>query len=138
MKKWMAIATAALTLGVAQSASAGWNDSWGNGSSDYPTWTPMYWMDEMFNTFDNNDFGGGNSPWGWNRGNRGGYNNGYYPQQGYGYPQGGYQQPYGYSPYGYAPQPQQQQAPAYQQSPYGYMPYGYAPQQNVPAAPVNR
>jgi len=144
MKKWMAVATAALTLGVAQSASAFWGDSWSgnNGYNDYPTWTPMYWMDEMFNTFDGNNFGGNNmpTPWGWNRGgNNGGYNsnNGYYPQQGYGYgyPQGGYQQPYAYSPYGYAPQ---QQAPMYQQSPYGYAPYGYAPQQAMPAAPVNR
>lgn len=148
MKKWVAIATTALTLGVAQSASAGWNDNWGggNGYNDYPTWTPMYWMDEMFNTFDNNDFGGNNMPWGWNRGGNRGYNNGYYPQQGYGYgypqqgygyPQGGYQQPYAYSPYGYSQQPQQQ-APAYQQSPYGYAPYGYAPQQGMPAVPANR
>lgn len=142
MKKWAAIATAALTLGVAQSASAFWGDSWGgnNGYNDYPTWTPMYWMDEMFNTFDNNGFGGNNMPWGWNRGGNNGYNNGYYPQQGYGYgyPQQGYgypQQPYAYSPYGYAPQ---QQAPMYQQSPYGYAPYGYAPQQAMPAAPANR
>jgi hypothetical protein len=137
MKKWMAIAAAALTLGVAQSASAGWNDNWGggNGYNDYPVWTPMYWMDEMFNNFDDNGYGN-NTPWGWNRGgNRGYNNNGYYPQQGYGYPQGAYPQP-SYSPYGYAPQ---QQAPVYQQSPYGYAPYGYAPQQGQQqAAPTNR
>jgi hypothetical protein len=156
MKKWMAIATAALTLGLAQSASAGWNDSWGNGNgyNDYPTWTPMYWMEEMFDTFDSNDFGN-NTPWGWNRNNRSynNSNNGYYPQQGYGYPQAGYpqqgyyggypQQGYGYSPYTYAQQyAPQPQVPMYQQSPYGYAPYAYGQQQGQqavpPAVPANR
>jgi len=132
MKKWMTVAAATLTLGVASSASAFWGDNWngGNGYNDWPTWTPMYWMDEMFNTFDDNGWGG-NRPWGWNRG---GYGAPYgYPAQGYGMPYGGYPQGYGYSPYGYAPQ-QLPQAPAYQYSPYGYAPYGYAPQQ-APVAP---
>jgi len=111
MKKTvLSVAVMALSLGMSHTASAFWGDNWGggnNGYNDWPTWTPMYWMDEMSNQFDNNNFGGNNMPWGWNRGGNG-YNNGY----------NGYA-PYGYSPYGYAPQP------AYQYSPYGY---GY-PQQ---------
>ena len=69
--------------------------------SDWPEWTPMYWMEEMMDNFggddDNNSFGFG-----------GGSNN--YPMQqggGYGYPQ---QQP---QPYGYGyPQQPQMAAPA--------------------------
>jgi len=119
MKKiLMPVAVAALTLGMSQSASAVWGDNWGgNGYNDWPTWTPMYWMEEMFDNFDDNNWGGNNSPWGWNRGN--GYH-GYAP---YGYAPYGYGYPQQYSPYGYAPQPQK-----YSPYGYGYPQPGYAPQ----------
>lgn len=115
MKKVSLLAVLAATLVASGSASADWfGDRWGsgNGYNDWPVWTPMYWMEEMADSVDNN---------GW-----GGRNNGY----GYGMPpaQYGYGMPAPMAPYGYAPAPV---------APYGYgmppAPYGYAP---APVAPV--
>lgn len=83
--------------------------------SDWPEWTPMYWMEEFMDSWDDNDSWGGNS-FGF------GNNNGNY---GYGAPYGGY----GMSPYGYG------------QAPYGYgAPYGaygaYGGGYAYPQAPV--
>lgn len=81
--------------------------------SDWPEWTPMYWMEEFMDEWDNND-----NNWG---GNNFGFDN-----NNYGSPYGG---GYGMSPYGY-------------QQPYGYsMPnagYGYTYPQTpvVPAVPT--
>ena len=48
--------------------------------NDWPVWTPMYWMDEMMDSFDNNNWGGNN----WS----GAYNVApyTYPMPYYGYP----------------------------------------------------
>jgi hypothetical protein len=80
MEFQMKARTLAVLVGLLISAnvSAGWfgsnNDPWED--NDWPEWTPMYWMEEMMDEFDNND-------------------DDYYR---YG--------PYGYSPYGYgAPAP---------------------------------
>ncbi len=111
MKKVSLLALAASLLVAAAPASADWfGDRWGggNGYNDWPVWTPMYWMEEMADSVDNN---------GW-KGNRG-----YAPapmQYGYGAPA---PMPYGYG----APAPM----------PYGYgapapMPYGYG----APAMPA--
>ena len=56
----------------AGTASAGWgnNNHGPYGYNDWPEWTPMYWMEEMSNEFDNN---------GW------GNNRGYYGPDGYYY-----------------------------------------------------
>ncbi|MCH9742638.1 MAG: sulfur globule protein CV1 [Proteobacteria bacterium] len=99
-----------MSLGVALPASAYWGDNWG-GYNNWPTWTPMYWMEEAFDNFDDDS---GYRPWGNNR-------YGGYPRWGNGapyYPQGGYA-PYGAVPYygGYG------QMPYYQGAPYGYAPY---------------
>ncbi len=113
MKKVSLLAVLASALVASGSASADWfGDRWGggNGYNDWPTWTPMYWMEEMTDSMDSNGFGG--------------RNNNYAPY-GYGAPVA----PYGYgapAPYGYG-------APV---APYGYgapAPYGYAP---APVAPV--
>lgn len=142
MKKVLLAAAVAMSLGAAGSASAWWGDRWGGGDgyyNDWPTWTPMYWMEEMFDTMDDNGWGG-DRPWGWRRG--GGYGGpGYYgaPYGGYGQPYGypGYGAPYGYSPYGYAPQPQPM--PQYSPYGYGYPGYGYgAPQQAAPQGQPGR
>ena len=70
-------------LMISMNAGAGWfgnNNNYGYDDSDWPEWTPMYWMEEMFDNFDDND-------------------DDYYR---YG-PQGGYA-PYGYGqPYAQAP-----------------------------------
>lgn len=62
--------------------------------SDWPQWTPMYWMEEMMDSFggDDNNFGFGGS-------------NNNYPMQQQGYPQMP-PQGYGAAPYGYG-MPQQ-------------------------------
>ena len=60
-----------------------WDDS------GWPEWTPMYWMEEFMDEFDNNSWGGNN--WG---GNNWGSNN----FGGYGMPNGGYNiNPYQYN-----------------------------------------
>jgi hypothetical protein len=74
--------------------------------SDWPEWTPMYWMEEFMDSFDDNDsfgFGGSN-----NRFMPGGFGGGGYPQQ--------IPQPYGVTP-----------------APYGY---GYGMPQQAPVAPI--
>lgn len=64
----LAVAGLALLMSTA-SVQAGWfgNDNYWD-DDDWPEWTPMYWMDEMFN--DDDDYWGG--PWGggpgWGRG----------------------------------------------------------------------
>lgn len=121
MKKVSLLAVMASLLVASGSASADWfGDRWGgnggNGYNDWPVWTPMYWMEEMADSVDNNGF----------TGNRG-YGNGYgAPMQA---PYNA-QPPYGYgapapmpAPYGYG-------APAPMPAPYGYgapmpAPYGY-------------
>ena len=57
--------------------------------SDWPVWTPMYWMEEMMDSFDNDDDNFNFSNFGFN-GARTGYPQ--IPQAGYGYPVA----PYGY------------------------------------------
>ena len=76
----------------------------------WPEWTPMYWMEEMMNSFDdnNNNYGGNgfNMPFFGN-------NNGFFGNNNY--------RPYGgvpMMPYGAAPMPMPQMQP---------MPYGVAP-----------
>lgn len=104
---------ALIGFSVSLPVSAYWGDGWG-GYNSWPTWTPMYWMEEMFDSVD--DDGYGYRPWGGRR-------YGGYPQWGYG--SAPYYPPYyaqrGFGPYyGY-------QMPYYQSSPYGYMPYAYPP-----------
>lgn len=76
---------------AAASVQADWfrsnNNGWDDG--DWPEWTPMYWMDEMFN--DNNRW---NGPW--NNDNRNGWNSSFNPNfsvpsfnQGFSGPNGG-------------------------------------------------
>ena len=75
--------------------------------SDWPEWTPMYWMEEFFDSWDDND------------NYYGGYGGGYgAPYGNYG---GGYGMPYG----GVAPV-----------APYGYMPPAGAYQYQYPAMPA--
>ena len=93
---------------VSMSANAGWfgnNNSWGNNGyddSDWPEWTPMYWMEEMFDNFDDDDDYYRRGPYG-------------YAPYGYG-PQGvqPFAGPYGQPPVPYAgiPAPVAPQAPA--------------------------
>ena len=78
--------------------------------SDWPEWTPMYWMEEFMDEFDNNNWGGGGNNWGGN--NYGG---------GYGMPYGGQPQ----APYGYG-------------MPYGNYGYPAMPSVPAPAAPAIR
>ncbi|MFZ1387517.1 MAG: hypothetical protein WBP46_13095 [Thiolinea sp.] len=142
MKKFL---IALSLLGLAGSASAdffgGNNGQWKTGpygpyweENDWPEWTPMYWMQEMSDSF--NDDGNGN---GFNFGNS--FSNGNMPFFGnnnygnYGMPM----MPYGYNnyqmpmmPYGVAPMPYygipNAQAPMMQQP---------MPMPAAPVAPVN-
>lgn len=79
--------------------------------NDWPEWTPMYWMEEFMNSWDDNNNWGGNSF---------GFGNNNY----------GYGVPYGASPYGYG------QAPYGYAAPYGGYGYGYPQYPQVPVAPV--
>lgn len=75
---------------VSLNASAGWFGSNNNGwdDNDWPVWTPMYWMDEMMNEWDDDDDYYG--PYGYNP---------------YMYGQNPYMaQPYPANPYAVAPQ----------------------------------
>lgn len=50
----------AVLLGItATSANAGWfgsnNNYYGYDDNDWPEWTPMYWMEEMMDEWDNDD-----------------------------------------------------------------------------------
>ncbi len=102
MKKLMIVlALAMASLSITTTAQANWfgsnNGEWKMGpygpywdESDWPEWTPMYWMEEFMDEWDDDDDN-------WNFG--GGYG-------GYGAPYGGYNMaPYGYGmpPYGYMP-----------------------------------
>ena len=80
---------AALLLAVSTQASAWWGNDYYN---DWPVWTPMYWMEEMENEWDDDYYGPyGYGPYG-------------YPGYGYGYPGYGYGYPgYGYGAPGYGP-----------------------------------
>jgi len=115
------LATAATGAQASDWFGGGNNGEWKMGpngpywdESDWPEWTPMYWMEEFMDSFDDDD------DWGGNRFGFGGYN--------YGSPYGGGygQAPYGYgaapmAPYGYAAPA----VPAVPAAPYGN--YGYPP-----------
>lgn len=110
MKKLIfAIALAGL---VSSNAHASW---WGGNDgpwdyNDYPVWTPMYWMEEMWGNDDYWDYYG---PWG-------------------GGPWGGYGAPWAYAPYG--------NGYGYQPYGYGYgypaAPAYYPYSSGYPAAPA--
>ena len=105
MKKLIIMLTLVMaTFSMTTTAQANWfgggnNGEWKMGpngpywdQSDWPEWTPMYWMEEFMDNWDNNDNGWSNG------GNYGNYGN-YGPPYG-----GGYQMnPYGNMPYGYLP-----------------------------------
>jgi hypothetical protein len=122
MKKSLSVSIGALLLAASLSANAWWGgDRWGGyGYNDWPVWTPMYWMEEMSDSWDDDYYDGyyGGGPWGggpWGGGPWGG------PYGGPGY----YGAPYGGGYYG-APY-----GGGYYGAPYGG---GYAPA--YPAAPV--
>ena len=117
---------------------------WAYDCNDWPEWTPMYWMEEMSDEFDDNDWGGNN--WGGGGNNWGpfGGNNGPgygrppmmpYGGQGYGRPP----MPYGGQGYGRPPMPYGGQGygrppmPFGGPAPYGRPPAPFAPQQQAPA-----
>ena len=95
MKKIVGVSLGAALLAASLNASAWWG--WGGddyyGYNDWPVWTPMYWMEEMSDAWDDDYYDG---PYGYGGGPWGGP--GYYGGPGYGYgaPYGGY---YG-APYG--------------------------------------
>ncbi|MDB4522084.1 sulfur globule protein CV1, partial [Gammaproteobacteria bacterium] len=66
MKKVLSVSLGALLLAASLSASAFWgNNGWGNGGgyNDWPVFTPMYWMEEMSDSWDDDDYyGGGYGP----------------------------------------------------------------------------
>lgn len=109
MKKSLAL-FAIISIAFSVNANAFWggnnsNDPWDD--NDWPVWSPMYWMEEMSDEFDNNSWGGNS------------YN-------GYGY---------GHQPYGYAP-PMPQYGP-YSSPYSGQTPYPqYAPGYNAPNYPA--
>ena len=103
MKKYLlVIALVISSFSVTVSTHADWfgggnNGEWKQGpygpywdESDWPEWTPMYWMEEFMDEFSGNSWGGNN--WG---NNFGGNNINPYN---YNLPQGAYtsQNPYGY------------------------------------------
>jgi len=96
MKKILSVSMGALLLAASLTASAWWgNDGWGRGGgyNDWPIFTPMYWMEEMADSWDDDYYDdyyyGGPGYYG---GPYGGYGPGY----GYGAPYGGgYGAPYG-------------------------------------------
>ena len=91
------IATTAVSTVNASDFFGGNNGEWKMGpygpywdESDWPEWTPMYWMEEFMDSWDNNGWGGNN--YGYYGGNN--YNvpyNGSYNNIPYGY---GYNAPY--------------------------------------------
>ncbi|MFK5986000.1 MAG: hypothetical protein QM479_11330, partial [Pseudomonadota bacterium] len=65
MKKLMFI-FALVAMLATTNASAFWGGN-NNGPYDYndwPVWTPMYWMEEMSNEMDDNNWGGNNGYYG--------------------------------------------------------------------------
>lgn len=138
MKKFLiGLSLLALTsiVSAADFFGSGNNGEWKNGpygpyweSNDWPEWTPMYWMQEMADSFGNNNdnnYGGWNMPFFGNGSSFGGvmpFGNG---SNFGGMPFFG-NNPYGGMPYGYgAPMPYPYPQPM---MPYGApMPYGAAP-----------
>ena len=63
MKKILSISMGALLLAASLNASAFWgnnNNGWGGGGyNDWPVFTPMYWMEEMSDSWDDDDYYGG-------------------------------------------------------------------------------
>lgn len=117
-------------LGLAGTANAdffggGNNGEWKTGpygpyweESDWPVWTPMYWMQEMSDSFSNSD---GNNGFNFNNG----FNNGNMPFFGNNSNSGNYRMPM--MPYGYnAPAPMM---------PYGAAPMPYYGGYGMPVAP---
>ena len=101
MKKVLSVSIGALLLAASLNASAFWGgDNWGGGGyNDWPVFTPMYWMEEMSDSWDDDYYDGGyygGGPWG--RGGPGYYGAPY--GGGYGAPYGG-----GYAPAYPAPVP---------------------------------
>ena len=88
MKKTLSVSIGALLLAASLNASAFWGgDNWGGGGyNDWPVFTPMYWMEEMSDSWDDDYYGGGYGP------RYGGYGPGY---GGYGPGYGGYGPGYG-------------------------------------------
>ena len=85
MNKYVISVIAALSLMGASVANAGWfgsNNSWDDyyDDNDWPEWTPMYWMEEMMDEWDDDD------------------DNDWYRYGGY-----GFAPRYGYAPMPYAP-----------------------------------
>ncbi len=105
------------------------NNGWDNNYNPYDEWDPRYWMEEMENTFDdNNNYGPG--PYGYGGPGSYGPPPGYYGQNPYG-PPPGYRAPRPYGPPpGYAPN----NGPRSYGPPPGYGPRGPmpAPQQQAP------
>ncbi|HIO97808.1 MAG TPA: hypothetical protein EYG71_07780 [Leucothrix sp.] len=81
MKKFiLTLALVFASVSVTTTSSANWfgggnNGEWKMGpngpywdESDWPEWTPMYWMEEFMDEFGNNNWGGGNNNFGNNFG----------------------------------------------------------------------
>lgn len=139
----VALTTSLLLVSTGSFAWGGGNNNWGpfgnngwgnngrgNNYNSYDEWDPRYWMEEMENTFDDDNYYGG-GPNGYGGPGPYGPPPGYYGPNPYGPPQGyapnngprsygpppGYRPNYGPRPYGpppgYAPRgPAPQQAPA--------------------------
>lgn len=85
--KRLIFAVALIAILVTSNANAFWGgNNNGYNYNDWPVWTPMYWMEEMENEFDDNGWGGN----GWNNGYGRPYGGGYGAPYG-----GGYGMPYG-------------------------------------------
>lgn len=105
----LVVATASLLL-MSATASADWfGNRWNDDYNDWPTWTPMYWMQEMSDRF-NND--------GWRDYRYGPNGYGYpppypyYSAPNYYAPANPYYAPYpNYAPNGYPPSPYPNYAP---------------------------
>jgi len=111
------------------------NNGWGNDYNPYDEWDPRYWMEEMENAFDDDDYNG--PPPGY-YGPPPGYNGGPYGGPPPGYTPGPYGPPPGYMPprpYGPPPGYAPNNAPRPYGPPPGYGPRGPAPQQAPQRAP---
>ena len=113
MKKIITLSILSLLMTTAQANFFGSNDGeWKMGpngpywdESNWPEWTPMYWMEEFMDSWDDDDdnyYGGGYGMPGGGYGFQGMPYNGGYPMTPYG--GGGGYYPYPAMPYGYAPQ----------------------------------
>jgi hypothetical protein len=139
MKKMIAVSVfAAFMLGAVNNASAFWgsNNDWEcmgpfgeiPGCNPYDEWDPRYWMEEMEDMWDDDDYYGG----GYGRGPYGGGYGGPYGGAPYGGGYGG--NPYGGNPYGGGYYPQPYYGGGYMQQPYA--PYPAPPAAAPPAAPA--